>query len=356
MEKRIAMKMLAESVLMILSLAAGSTTVAAHEHCEEVDGITSICGLHSPEDLTVTADGNVLFTQMAAGAGVSLLNVESLQVSHLYRADESQPQPGWGDPGCVASPGEDILVHGLDLSKRTDDRWQLLTTNHGGRESVEAFEFFPGESPALVWRGCIELPEELTFNDVASLPGGGFLATHQYTRGQGLWGLIKAMLGMDTGAVYRWSPGAGFQELPETAAPFPNGIVAAPDGKHFFVNSWAGGEVRKYSLEPVVLQGVAQIQGPDNASWGPDGQLLVASHRYSLTSLADGFPQEDGGPAPLRFAIVSLDPQTMEHRDILLREGAPMGAGTTAVMLGEYLYIGSYLGDRMIRVPVELLN
>ena len=33
-----------------------------------------------------------------------------------------------------------------------------------------------------------------------------------------------------------------------------------------------------------------------------------------------------------------------------------MIVGTSAVILGEYLYVGSYLGDRMIRVPGSMLR
>jgi hypothetical protein len=37
---------------------------------------------------------------------------------------------------------------------------------------------------------------------------------------------------------------------------------------------------------------------------------------------------------------------------LVRREGPPMGAGTVAVELDGFLYIGSYLGDRIIKMAV----
>lgn len=116
------------------------------------------------------------------------------------------------------------------------------------------------------------------------------------------------------------------------------------------MNSWAGGEVRKYSLVDSSLVATAMIPSPDNSSWTNDGRLLVASHRYNLANLMSGFPNEDGSPATMPFAIVELDPGTMSSKTLLELEGPPMGAGTAAVELDGYLFIGSYTGDRIIRV------
>ena len=351
-----ALKTIMVAAAACLSAAMLTHPALAEADCEELDGITSICGLSGPEDLMLTPDGHLLFTQMSAGRGLSLLELDTLTVSQLYRAADQTAEPGWGEPDCLEGPGEQVLAHGMDLARRPDGRWQLLVTNHGGRESVEVFEYVPGETPYLDWRGCVLLTEGLTFNDVASLPDGGFLGTHQYTAGEDMWSLLKAMLGFDTGVVYRWSPQKGLQALAGTEAPFPNGIVAAADGETFFVNSWAGSEVRKYSLNPVALLGVVEIPNPDNSNWTSDGKLLIASHRMSWAELGDAFPRDDGSPSPMKFAIVELDPDTLEYRDILVRQGPPMGAGTAAIHHGGYLYIGSFLGDRMIRVPEALLQ
>jgi hypothetical protein len=329
-----------------------SPSGGAASGCEPVNGIDSVCGLQAPEDLVVTPDEKILFGEMAAGRGISLLDPHSLAVTVLYQPSDQKAETGWGAPACATGPGAEVLIHGIDLSLRADGRWQLLAVNHGGRESVEFFEFLPGQEPQLHWRGCVIAPADASFNDVAALPGQGFVVSHMYPRDSAGSGFFKALLGFDTGHVYRWTPAAGFEVLPGTEAPFPNGIVVSADGEHLYMNSWAGGEVRKYSLVNSSLVASAEISSPDNSSWTSDGRLLVASHRYSWTNILSGFPNEDGSPATMPFAIVELDPQTMNSATLVELEGPPMGAGTVAVELAGYLFIGSYTGDRIIRVPV----
>lgn len=110
--------------------------------------------------------------------------------------------------------------------------------------------------------------------------------------------------------------------------------------------------MRKYDLASGALVGRVAIVKPDNASWNPDGRLLVASHRASLMKISSSLGGAGEQPSLLHFVIVEVDPQTLEKRVILDREGEPMGAGTVAVQHGAYLYIGSYTGDRIIKVPL----
>jgi hypothetical protein len=42
----------------------------------------------------------------------------------------------------------------------------------------------------------------------------------------------------------------------------------------------------------------------------------------------------------------------MVAQPLLRLEGPPMGAGTVALQRGGNLYIGSYVGDRIIRLPM----
>ncbi len=344
------MSLLVRGVLLATSLVFSSALVAS-EHCEEVNGIVSICNLQSPEDLVLTSRGNILFGEMVEGRGISLLDVKSLLVTPLYQSRGQVSETGWGSPDCIDGPGAEVLIHGLDLLRRRDGRWQLLAVNHGGRESVEFFEFLPGIDPQLHWRGCVIAPDDASFNDVAALPEGGFLVSRMYSRGSST-GLLRALLGMDTGYVYRWTTETGFTALPGTEAPFPNGIVVSADGKSFFMNAWGGSEVRKYSLPESKLLAVAQIPSPDNSNWASDGRLLVASHHYGWSNLLSGLPNDDGSPVKMPFAIVAINPQTMTSETLVELEGPPMGAGTAAVEVDGYLFIGSFTGDRIIRVPL----
>jgi hypothetical protein len=325
--------------------------------CAQVDGIASICGLAAPEDLEVLPGGRFLvFSQMAPGRGLSLLDTAGDTVRPLYPPGASEPEPGWGDSACAAPSTAEMLLHGIHLRRRADGRLQVLAVNHGGRESVEFFEILQplSDLPVAVWRGCVETPGKLYFNDLVGLQDDGFLATHMFDRDAQAWGAIKAMFGAETGRVYRWRPGSGFEEVEGTAVRMANGIALAPDERHFFLNAYLGNEVRKYALDGGAPLTVLSISRPDNSSWDSRGRLLIASHEAGFASILDSIPGDDGKPVDLRFRIIAIDPASLETEVLLEREGAPMGGGTVAVDAAGHLYIGSYAGDRIIKFPLTI--
>lgn len=344
----------------ILALLGGANSVVAEIPCEPVGDIVPICGLVQPEDIVAVPDTPYLiFSQYLQGGALGVLDTRDDSVVEIaFSATGASPEPGWGDSTCPGSVGDGLWAHGLDLVRRGDGRWQLLAVNHGNRESVEFFEleFDTDGVPAVNWRGCALAPENANFNDLAGVSDGSVLVTHMFDARNLLWGMFLTMIGLDEGLIYRWSSEGGFEALEKTVAPFPNGIALAADEEHFFVNIYSAGEVRKYRLSDQELIGSAAVPGPDNLSWASNGMLLAASHRHRLTNMLDALPADDGGPSPLRFAVVAIDPETMTARDILIQEGPPMGAGTVAQEAAGFLYIGSYLGDRIIKVPVANLQ
>ena len=66
------------------------------------------------------------------------------------------------------------------------------------------------------------------------------------------------------------------------------------------------------------------------------------SKRYPLVELATA----------AAFAIVAVDPDSMKAQTILEHRGAPMGAATVAQQVGDHLYLGSFVGDRIVRAPL----
>ena len=59
------------------------------------------------------------------------------------------------------------------------------------------------------------------------------------------------------------------------------------------------------------------------------------------------------GACPIEFQIVAIDPVTMETEILYRNEGAPMGAGTVGLVIGDELFIGSFAGDRILRVALD---
>ena len=356
-----------------LALAAGLVLAACGggpdpiTTCLAERGIQPVCGFQNPEDLALLADGTVLVSQMGSMDGgrpgdISLYDPDSGQRSSLFPSGGPGALPhvgaraaGWGADDCPGPPGREFAPHGLDLAERPDGRLQLLVVNHGGREAIEFFEVLGRDGgSALEWRGCAIPEESVLMNDVAALPDGGFLATKMFPGGgaSSLWHGLRAMAGFNTGYVMEWSAESGFRELPGTRAVAPNGITVAPDGNTVFFGAYMGNEVRRVTRDGSRPAASVPIRLPDNLTWARDGRLLVASHTGSFADMmaCDGLEE---GACPMAFAIVAIDPETLETEVLFENSGAPMGAGTAAIERNGELLIGSFPGDRIIRVPAS---
>ncbi len=333
--------------LLVTCLPAGAESVP----CEPAAGMQVVCGLAAPEDLVPAPNGrDIIFGQMAAPGGLFLLDRRDHSV-HALLGKASTPDDGewWGADNC-RTPLEEIHAHGLDLRQREDGRWQLLVVNHHLRESVEFYELQDAQAdrPLVLWRGCAEAPPEGNLNDVAGLADGSLLVTHMADRRSPFWTVVKSVLGVDTGFVYHWSPEQGFRALPGTEGEHPNGILLAPDEHSFYLNVYFGNQLREHALPDGQLLRSLPVEKPDNSSWSPRGTLLVASHHASLWQLFRSLEQRHDQPSLLPFSVREVDVQGWESRVLLEHEGAPMGAGTVALERGDSLYIGSYVGDRMV--------
>lgn len=342
-------------LVLVAALSAAAPAMAAAD-CAPRDGIKSICGLVAPEDLVRAPNGrDLVFGQMHGPGGLYVLDVRDDSIHPLYPATAPAVAVGelWGDARCTEPPAK-LHAHGLDLRQRSDGRWQLLVVNHSGREAVEFFELVSqrGDHPVALWRGCAVAPAEGNLNDVVALTDGSFLVSHMANRNWQMWWALLAMLGLDSGWVYHWTAGEGYRPVAGTEGRFPNGLTLAPDGSQLFVNYYFGNEVRKYALPGFALQGSVAVTKPDNGAFDESGQLLVASHHASLLDLLDSLEQAHDQPSELPFSIVRIDPDSLASEVLLRREGPPMGAGTVALQRGGNLYVGSYVGDRIIRLPM----
>lgn len=342
-------------LLICLVLLCAVASARAEEEavpCEAVAGLEPFCAFVGPEDLVLAPGGrHLLVGQMGDPGGLVSLELATGTVRALPTAPGTEPEPGWGAANCRERPGT-LHVHGIDLRQRTDGRWQLLAVNHAGRESVEFFEVLPGPLPELRWRGCVEAPPDGYFNDVAGLPDGGFLVSHMAPRSSPVLSFFLALLGRDTGFVYRWDRADGFREQAGTASRYPNGVILSPDGRTLYMNEYLGDAVRVVDLSNGEVRAEIPVQRPDNASWASDGRLLVASHQAGLLDLLRSLRQPREQVSLLPFSIVAIDPATRATESLFSHEGAPLGAGTVAVEADGALWIGSYLGDRVLRAPL----
>ena len=345
--------------LFILAIGACSSGPDLITDCLDARGIHAICGFQNPEDLALTDDGHSLivsqFGSMDGSKSGNLalfdLETESLRIEFRGDAPASTGAVDWGDESCPGAPGAAFSPHGLDLDRRTDGRLRLLVVNHGGRESVEFFEVSgSGPSLGLEWRGCSIPPDGAYLNDIVGLPDGGFLTTHMMDRNSQLGGFLSGVLGFATGFVYEWQADRGYRVVPGTDGAMPNGIELSADAGEIYLSLYLDGEVRRISRQTGELLATADMTLPDNLTWGRDGRLLVASHVGGTLSGQLACADLSKGACPFAFEILSLDPMTLTSQLVFANEGPPMGAGTVAIDLGGELLIGSFAGDRIIRV------
>lgn len=90
------------------------------------------------------------------------------------------------------------------------------------------------------------------------------------------------------------------------------------------------------------IEARAKVQQPDNSTWTSDGRLLVASLRGTSRELFSCSGIERGS-CPMPFAILALDPKTMETETVYEGgPGTPSGGGTVGLEAKGALLIGSY--------------
>jgi hypothetical protein len=354
------------AVLLPLLLACADPVEPIRD-CATVGGITPICGLANPEDLVAVSRGTwLVISQIRAGdrgGNLIALRPSGKELTLLFPVEGDPlesiaPTPGWGAPDCPGPPDPlRFAPAGIEVGGGPDGKRVLLSTNHGSRHSIELFELTESSPPALDWRGCVPVPGRVLTNDLAALPGGGFVVTNMYPRNWGLgrfWLTLRALLGWNTGYLLEWQPGAGWRQIPNSVASYPNGIEVSPDGETVYFGAFGSSEFVRLKRSDGSERTSIRIPHPDNLTWSRDGRLLVAAHSAPLTQLM-GCGSIDEGACGTSFAIGAIDPQTLETALLLDHAGGPpMGGGSVAVQIGDEIFIGSFVGDRIVRSPLPL--
>lgn len=312
--------------------------------CGPHDDVEVICGARSPEDFERTPDGGgIIVSEFGRGAatraGLVLFDPETRTFEEL--PVRTEPRSGWGEAGCAQPAPMALTPHGLSLGARPDGVTGLYVVNHFDRESIEMLEVAEAAGGwELIWRGC--LAAEIDYNDIAILPGGGFVGTRPNALGGGNGGAPAAA----SGNVAVWTPESGEVVLPGTESAYPNGVVVDSDGRFAYIALWRGQGAIKYDLER--RERVSTIElgfMPDNLTWAENGRLLAAG-------IQGTGPDCSGVPCIQGFEVAEIDPETMEVRRICRSEGgpSPIGGVSVAIQRGDDVYVGSFQGDRIVRL------
>jgi len=333
-------------------------------NCEGESAIEVLCGFQNPEDLAAAPGGEwIVVSQLprqvdgkASGSGSLLVlrprDGERRVLFPMPGAELHAGAAGVGSAECGGPPdAERFSPHGIDVAVLEDGTARLLVVNHGGREAIELFRLEVSEAgPSALWEGCVPLPEDAQANDVATLPGGGFVASNMLPRDAGALTMLQIGLGLPTGELLEWSAADGWRAVPETRASAPNGVAVSPDGQTLFFAAWGDSKLIRIARDGSGRRELALPHHPDNLSWGSDGRLLVTGQKGPITNVP-ACGQLDSGTCPLPFSVLRVGPDDLSLEVVFEQDPARLsGAGTVALEYGGALWIGTFAGDRILRV------
>ena len=316
----------------------------------------SICGVHKPEDLAFVPELELVVTaEFERGGrlvGLRLADLTATPVA-LWPTSDPLSTPTLGDRTCTARPDpRAFFPHGVSVGAATAEHGPLLAVvTHGMPDVVQLFEL-EGDAaqPRARWKGCIPYPKRTTGNDVVLLRDGSLVATNFSPEIFGFQGwryTMRAILGIPTGDVVRWSAAEGWSHIPATQGAGPNGVVASPDESTLYFSDGGHETVRVRSLRQAANEGSGIVLGapPDNLSIRPSGGLLATVATFSgelplLCSLG-------GRQCRLGWAVLEIDPDSHAVSELVSEPGREIATATTALEVGPYVFIGTMEDDRV---------
>ncbi len=314
--------------------------VTGEHPCDPVGEVEFLCDMVSPEDIAVLPGAEwAIVSGAREGGRLQLVNVSEKTSSVLFPTAESESRldaeayPECPGPLDLANPDISRL-HGLYLDPGADDTHTLLVVHHGPRESIEFFEVDAAdEPPSLTWTGCAVAPEGATLNSVVALPGGGFATTNA---GIGVW---------------EWQADSGWEVLPESEDTAANGIEVSADGELLYIAGWAEEKLTRLSrgVTPVRKDVIQLGFRPDNLRMALDGSVIYAAGHTDKDGNSITDPRE---PTLETSNVAEIDPETLEFERVFVHSAMPgFISSTTAIRIGDELWLGSYRGDRLAYAP-----
>jgi len=336
-------------------LAHAPARAAEPQACPaSADGASFVCNVVNVEDLVSLPSTHWLVGSSLHGAGsktppLYLFDSKTRKAQEVSAGDVKIARDAKTYADCPGDPDlAKFSSHGLDYVSR-GKRGTLYVVNHGGRESIEAFEVdVSSPKPTFTWKGCVVAPDGFWPDAVAALPGGGMVVTS-------LWDpkdsdrLSKLVSGKPVGALAEWYPKTGWKIIGPAGMSGPNGVVATPDGNSVFVALWSAGKVMRLDRKTGKATTVDVDFRPDNLRWEAGNKSILLGGQTSTVKEAI----EDCFAKPLvncniPFKIVRLDPRTLQTQPLVDgRIYGNMGAGTGALTVGKDLWVTTFRGDRL---------
>ena len=255
-----------------------------------------------------------------------------------------------GDDTCSLEDKR-MSPHGIDLIERDDGKYMLAVVNHLPRETIELFELVETNSLKLIWRGCVDAPQNKYFNDIALKKDGSFYVTSMFDSNISEWSLVSASIFIsNTGEVFYWRKDNGFEAVSNTSGSFPNGIDLSFDEKFLYINYWFSGLTVKFNLSKNSIDHEHFGGGKDNLLVTDTG-LWVAAHNYSGV---EGLQCDESiVQCPLPFTIHQLSLTDLREINSYQFSNKQMGAATVALPEKNKIWLGTFHGDRIASFNIK---
>ncbi|MGX8014252.1 hypothetical protein ACVDG8_037485 (plasmid) [Mesorhizobium sp. ORM8.1] len=198
------------------------------------------------------------------------------------------------------------------------------------------------------------MPEKFSGNSVAHLPNGGIAVTVLFDPSNKTW-LDRSVAGEPSGFVVRWSPATGWSEIAGSEIAGDNGLDASEDGKWLYIAGWSDGTVHRLSLEKIPFHRDRIKLGflVDNIHLEPNGDLLAAGQVGSAKKLVEDCIFKSVAVCEFPTAVARIDLKSWTSKRIVekLPSTRNFGSGTSALIAGGKIWIGSFTGDRVAILP-----
>ncbi|HEY0962879.1 MAG TPA: hypothetical protein VGE69_11045 [Pseudomonadales bacterium] len=325
--------------------------------CTAEQGLDYICGIVNGEDILRVSTPWLLVSGMNGDLGgdtsidgkLHLVNPEDRSWEVLFPGDSPVLEH---DTEMFAScPGpldvDNFSAHGLALKAvggQAEQYW-LYMTSHGAREAIEVFVIDAiTAKPTIKWVGCVPMPDTSWTNSLVILKDGGFRATQfMDPTGSGMEGVIAKEI---TGHVFEWHPGGDVTVIAGTELSGPNGIAMSDDERYIYVAAFGTQEVVRFDLgvTPIVKDSIAVGIAPDNVRWSSSGTLYTAGG-----NITEGCGGPDCGAG---WSVWEIDPMQLTAQQIVAApDGVALQGVSTALDVGDEIWVGTYGGDRIAIVP-----
>lgn len=352
--------------LCVLWLVASCVGDPPISYCKSHGDLSAVCGLQAPEDLEWLPDRSAILISEYGHLGdiegrISLYKPDTGDTTVLYSSEQPRVNIAgrlWGDTDC--SEPDFFSPHGFHLSQRPSGRWQLLVVNHrvAGEEPLDSIEMFElkrlQDHWYLEWRGCVEAESDTLLNDVVAAPRG-FFTTKMAPTASTAAAILDVILRRQSAAVLRWDMSSGWQNWKDIRGSMFNGIEWHRDSGLLFVSEWAKDRVNIYNRNGELSYQV-DIEKPDNISYDPASErYYVTGQRGSNWSLARCVARQ-ADYCEIGFEVKAIglrelladDPNAV--KSVYVSDGVYFGAGTVSIVSKEALFVGSFNGNRLLKV------